>query len=179
MNIVQTWDKAVSVMFSPKREWKVIETSGTTGSTLIYLLIFSVLIGFTRFARLFFWEGRLQLGFLSAIHIIIVVLIGTLLLSLLANVYAKNFESKSTFNKALQLITFSLTPVYFGLAIVMLIGFNLYFTLVFAAFSLVLLYIGLPIMLGTASKQRWPFIGLIAITAALLIVVAWLLLRYV
>ncbi|MDR0661259.1 MAG: YIP1 family protein [Prevotellaceae bacterium] len=179
MNIIQTWNKAVSVMFFPKREWKVIEVSETTGNTLGYLVIFSILIGLTRFIRLFFWEGRLQAGFETGIQTIAIVLIGTLLVALLTNIYAPNFESKSTFSKALRLITFSLTPVYFGLAIVTLIGFYLYFTLVFAIFSLVLLYIGLPIMLETTDKQRWSFMGLITLTAALLIVIAWLLLRYV
>lgn len=180
MNIVQTWNKAVSVMFFPKREWKTIEESGTTGSTLGYLIMFSILIGLARFAHLFFWQGKLQAGFESAIQTTSVVLIGTLLVSLFTYIYASNFESKKNFSKSLQLIVFSLTPVFFGLAILVLLsGFYIYFTLVFAIFSVMLLYLGQPIMLETPGKQRWPFTGLIALTAALLIIVAWLLLRYI
>ena len=180
MNIVQTWNKAVSVMFFPKREWKVIEASGTTGGTLGYLIMFSILIGITRFAHLFFWQVRLQVGFEQGIQTIAIVLIGTLLVALLTYIYAANFESKKNFSKALQFIAFSLTPVFFGLAVLVLFGgFYLYFTLVFAVFSFVLLFIGLPIMLETPEKQRWPYAGLITITALLLIVIAWLLLRYV
>lgn len=180
MNIIQTWNKAVSVMFFPKREWKVIEASGTTGSTLGYLVMFSILIGLTRFIHLFFWQGRLQAGFEHGIQTIAAVLLGTLLVALLVYIYASNFESKKNFSKALQLIVFSLTPVFFGLAVLILFGgFYLYFTLVFAVFSLVLLFIGLPIMLETPDKQRWPFMGLITLTVVLLIVIAWLVLRYV
>ena len=178
MNIVQTWNKAVSVMFFPKREWKVIEASGTTGSTLGYLVMFSILVGLASCIRLLL-KGLFRAGFETGIQTIAVVLVGTLLIALLTNIYASNFESKSTFSKALRLITFSLTPTYFGLAIITLVGFYLYFTLIFAVFSFVLLYIGLPIMLETTDKQRWPFMGLIMLTAALLIVIAWLLLRYV
>ena len=177
MNIVQTWNKAVSVMFFPKREWKVIEVSGTTGGTLTYLILFSILIGLASCVRLLF-KGLLKAGLVTGAQTIIIVLVGSLLVALLTNIYASNFESKSTFSKALRLIVFSLTPVYFGLAIVSLIGPYLYFTLIFAIFSLVLLYIGLPIMLETTSKQRLPFMGVIALTAALLVVAAWLILRY-
>ncbi len=180
MNIIQTWNKAVSVMFFPKREWKVIEANGAIGSTLGYLVMFSILIGLTRFIHLFFWEGRLQAGFEQAIQTIAVALLGTLLVALLTYIYAPNFGSKRSFGKSLQLIVFSLTPVFFGLAILLLFGgFYLYFTLVFAVFSLVLLYIGLPIMLETPERQRWAFIGLITLTLVLLVVVAWLVLRYV
>lgn len=165
-------------MFFPKREWKVIEASGTTGSTLGYLVIFSILIGIARFIHLFFWEGRLQAGFEQGIQAIAAVLIGTLLVSLLTCIYASNFESKRSFSKALQLIVFSLTPVFFGMAtLVFFGGFYSYFTLAFAAFSFVLLAVGLPVMLGTPDGQRWYFIGLITITVVLLVVVAWLLLR--
>ncbi len=179
MNIIQTWNKAVSVMFFPKREWKVIEASGTTSSTLGYLVMFSILIGATRFLHLFVWQGRLQAGFEQGILTIASVLIGTLLVSLLTHIYASNFESKRSFSKALQLIVFSLTPVFFGLAVLVLFGgFYIYFTLVFAVFSFILLFIGLPIMLTTPDKQRWSFIGLITISVVFLIIIAWLLLRY-
>ena len=171
MNIVQTWNKAVSVMFFPKREWKVIEATGTASSTLGYLVIFSLLIGITSCVRLLF-KGVFKVGFEYGIQMVAVVLVGTLLLSLFTYIYSSNFESKATFGKAMQLIVFSLTPVYFGLAIITLVGFYLYFTLIFAVFSIVILFIGLPIMLGTPDKQRWLFTGLIVLTASLLVVVA-------
>ena len=167
-------------MFFPKREWKVIATNGTKSGALGYLVVFSILIGLARFAHLFFWQGRLQAGFEHGIQTIAAVLLGTLLVALLAYIYASNFESRKSFGKALQLVVFSLTPVFFGLAVLILFGgFYLYFTLVFAIFSLVLLFIGLPILLETPDKQRWSFMGLITITIVLLVVIAWLALRYV
>lgn len=178
MNIAQTWSKAISVMFLPKKEWKVIEASGKASSAFVYLLLFAILVGFAACIRPIF-HGNFSAGFALGVKTFIVLMAITLLSAFLTYIYSSNFESKTTFSKALQLVVFSLTPVFFGLAIVSLIGSNLLFTLVFAIFSVILIYIGLPIMFQTPSKQRLPFTGLIAITLAALIILAWFLLRYI
>lgn len=178
MNIAQTWNKALSVLVFPAREWRVISVNGTGRNALGYLIIFSLLVGIAQCAMQLI-KGNFTLSFLKVgAETALLVFLISLLIALLTNIYAKNFGSTSTYGKALQLIVFSLTPTFFGLAIASFAGFYLVFTLIFGIYSIVLLYIGLPIMLGTPQNQRFPYTGLIALTAILLGALAWLLFHF-
>ncbi len=179
------FDRVKNIITSPNREWDVIATEQPDAGKIVtgYVLplaglaaiaafIGYGLIGFNVFG---FRLSGIDWGLYQALTILIGAIASVFITALVVDMLAPSFGSEKNFNRSVQLVAYSFTPMWIGgiLAIfpaIALIGG------LFGLYGLYLLYIGLPKLKHTpADKQTGYFVVILIITLVVYFVVGWIL----
>lgn len=161
MNLIE---RAKNIIIKPKEEWNVIVTETTTPRQLIfsYLLILAVipavckLIGYGivgyNVPFVGHLPGNLTYGIMQAIISFVGTVAGVYISALVIDMLAPSFGTTKNFDKALQLVVYSYTPmliagIFFILPSLGIIG------LLAGIYSLYILYIGIKPILQTPDDK--------------------------
>ena len=182
MNLI---DRVKNIITNPNKEWDVISTEQPDAGKIItgYVLplagmaaiaafIGYGLIGFNVFG---FRVSGVNWGLYQALTILIGAIVSVYITALVVDMLAPSFGSQKNFNRSVQLVAYSFTPMWIGgiLAIfppIALIGG------LFGLYGLYLLYIGLPkLKLTPPDKQIGYFVVTLIVTLVVYFVIAWIL----
>jgi len=171
MNLV---DRAKNMIVTPKTEWNAVaaEEPNTgqilTGYVLPMALIptIAAFVGYS-FIGIGFWGRSMTFGIVQALIIIINAFLSVLITSFVIDALAGSFGSQKSMGRAMQLVAYSMTPVWvFGiLNIFPVIGWlgNL-----LGLYGLYLMYLGLTPTMKTPEDKK---IGYLLVSIIILIVV--------
>jgi hypothetical protein len=161
MNIVE---RAKNILLNPKAEWDKISEEETSkgallGSYVVPLALIPAIAGFigngfiesnyynyinARFIKL----PNIYLGILSAVIYFKFSLLGVIITSFVVNALAPIFGSQKNPVKAMQLVAYSLTPIWVGSILYILPSLN-YIVVLIGSYGFNLVYLGLPKMMKT------------------------------
>ena len=168
MNIMKVVNQVKNLLINPKGTMlKLRDEQMTMMDIIIYLAMIAVptflgmLLGYG-----FFWGGGygnlLGNAFAMAIITYILTIVGIIIFGFILNALAGNFRSKQNKMQALKLVSYAATPwlllgilnIYPPAGLIALLG---------GIYGLYILYVGLPIFMGTPKDQEIPYfiIGLI------------------
>ena len=162
MNI---FERAKSIIVTPKTEWVVIENENTTSQQLLtkYLLLLALIPAIASFigysfvgislGKLGHIGGGVGFGLRQAIIAYASSIISTYLAAWVINFLAASFSSEKNFDKAFQLVVYAYTPT-------MIAGVFLIFPalsviqLIAGLYGLYILYLGLHPMMRTPEDKK-------------------------
>lgn len=178
MDIGKIINLAINVITKPKQALQNISSqSMTRNEVIMYLAIIGIptfigiLIGYG-----FLWYTGISFigpALVGAIIYYIAAIIGIIVFGYLINMLAPNFKSQQNQAQALKLVAFAATPWLLGGIFYILPGWT--WPLVFLAgiYGLYIIYLGLPILMGTPQDQQVPFLIISLIIYVIIMGVIW------
>ena len=179
------FDRAKNIITNPNREWDVIASEQPDAGKIVtgYVLplaglaaiaafIGYGLIGFSAFG---FRINGINWGLYYALTVLLGAIVSVFLTALVVDMLAPSFGSEKNYNRSVQLVAYSFTPMWVGgiLAIfppIALIGG------LFGLYGLYLLYLGLPKLKSTpADKHVGYFVVTLIVTLVVYFVISWIL----
>ena len=167
MDIMKIVNQAKDLVFNPKGTMeKLKDEKVELNDIIIYLAIVGVptFLGLLLGYGFFWWSGGSLIGsaFVIAIVMYIAAIVGVIIFGFILNALAPSFKTKSNKMQALKLVSYAATPW-------LLLGiFNIFpaaglISLLGGLYGLYILYLGIPILMGTPKEQQMTFfiIGLI------------------
>ncbi len=160
--------RAINIMFKPKSEWDAVAKETPRIPMLIfgYALIFSIitvvsmLIGYGLVGRRFHsifggftWHRDFYSGTIESIVFILGAFTAIIVGALIINILAPAFKSEKNFGRALQLTTYSFTPVFFAGALYVLPFLSVLANLT-GLYGIFVLLMGLPVMMKTPKNSQ-------------------------
>lgn len=178
MDIGKIINTVISLMFKPKKTLQDIShQSMTRNDVIIYLAIIGIptfigiLVGY---GFLWFWGVNFVVPALAgAIIYYIVAIIGIIIFGYLLSALAPNFKSQKNQAQALKLVAMAATPWLLAGIFYLLPGWLWPLVLLAGIYSLYLLYLGLPIFMGTPQDQQIVFLIIGAVIFFVIISVIW------
>ena len=159
--------RAINIMFKPMQEWEAVAKEQPRIPMLIlgYALIFSVIPLFSLIVGYglvgerniyffdYYWHTSLLKGIVNGTIFLIATFAAIIFSSIIVNMLAPSFKTEKNLGRAMQLITYSFTPMFFGgaLFIIPLLSFLVYLIGLYGVF---ILLIGLPIILKTPKNTQ-------------------------
>ena len=179
------FDRVKNIITNPNKEWDVIATEQPDTGKIItgYVLPLAGLAaiaafigyGLIGFRILGFRVTGINWGLYYALTAFIGAIISVYTTALVIDLLAPNFGSEKNFNRSLQLVAYSFTPMWVGglLAIfppIALIG------ALFGIYGLYLLYLGIPKLKNTpADKHVGYFVVSLIVTIVVYMLIGWIL----
>lgn len=178
--------RAINIMFKPRQEWTVVADEKPRIPLLIfgYTLIFSIIPVLTlmiknsfyhfgyKFHFGFAFQGTiygLALGLLFAIAAIAAIIVAALIINALSTA----FKTEKNFGRAMQLTTYSFTPMFFA-ASLYLIPFLSFLVFLAGLYGIFILLIGQPLIMKTPkNNQIGYFFTSIGILYGLFFTIYW------
>ena len=168
MDIMKNVSKAKDIVFNPKGSLqKFKDEPATMKDIIIYLAIVGIptFLGYLLGYGFFWWGGvggLIGYAFVIAIITYIMSIVGIIVFGLILNALAKNFKTTENKMQALKLVSYAATPwLLLGIAnIYPIVGLV---SLLGGLYGLYILYLGIPILMGTPKEQHMPYfiVGLI------------------
>ena len=167
MDIMKTVNQAKDLVFNPRGTMEKLKNEKVElKDIIVYLAILAIptflgiLIGYG-----FVWSGiggLIGYAFVIAIIIYIMSIIGVIVFGFILNALAPSFKTKQNKMQALKLVSYAATP-WLLLGIVNIYPAASLISLVGGLYGLYMLYLGIPILMGTPKDQQMPFfiVGLI------------------
>lgn len=155
--------RAINIMFKPKSEWEVVANEKPKvpmlifGYSLILVLIpvISLILGYGLIGSKItaIWDNSFGAGFIKASIFFIAAFTAIIGGAVVINALAPAFKTEKNFGRAMQLITYSFTPVFFAgaLFILPLISFLAHLAGLYGIFVLLM---GLPIIMKTPKNHQ-------------------------
>jgi hypothetical protein len=164
-------NQGINILINPKEAFSKLKNENFTKQDLIiYLAILSlpILIGIiVGYAVVGFggsiygvgWSYKFPIGHAITAGVVhyILMIIGIIGFGYVFNMFAPTFKSKQNLMQALKLTTFAATPVLLAGIFYIYPPISL-LVLVFALYSLYLLYIGIPMFMETPEDNRIPYL---------------------
>ena len=182
MNLI---DRVKNIIVTPNKEWDVITTEQPDAGKIItgYVLPLAGLAaiaafigyGLIGFNMLGFRISGINWGLYQALTILITAIVAVYVTALVVDLLAPSFGSEKNFNRSVQLVAYSFTPMWIGglLSIfppIAMIGG------LFGLYGLYLLYLGIPKLKNTpADKQIGYFVVTLIVTIVVYMVIGWIL----
>jgi len=178
MNLI---DRVKNIITSPNKEWDVIAAEQPDAAKIVtgYVLPLTALAaiaafigyGLIGFRILGFRVTGMEWGLYYALTAFIAGIASVYLTALVIDMLAPSFNSEKNFNRSVQLVAYSFTPMWIGgiLAIfppIAMIGS------LFGIYGLYLLYLGIPKLKKTPAEKH---VGYFVVSLIVLIVVYWIL----
>jgi hypothetical protein len=162
MDIGKMINQAIKIITKPKQALQEVSTQSITrNDIIIYLAIIGIptfigiLIGY---GFLWYWGATLIVpALVGAIIYYIVAIIGIILFGYLINAFAPTFKSQQNPAQALKLVAFAATPWLLAGILYILPGWLWPVVLLAGLYGLYILYLGLPILMGTPQDQQLPY----------------------
>lgn len=166
MDIMKTVNQAKDLIFNPKGTMEKLKNEKVElKDIIVYLAIVAIptflglLIGYG-----FIWGvgGLIGYAFVIAIITYVMSIIGIIVFGFILNALAPSFKTKQNKMQALKLVSYAATP-WLLLGIVNIYPAASLISLVGGLYGLYMLYLGIPILMGTSKEQQMPFfiVGLI------------------
>ncbi|MDR0833873.1 MAG: YIP1 family protein [Candidatus Symbiothrix sp.] len=163
-----------NILFSPKTEWKTIDNENKLQGKVLtnYLLLLAAVPAIVSLLGYFFYGvfGDLPfgmafgMGFKVAIMMYAVIVGGTFLTALVANLLADKFGSVKDFNKAFSMAAYAWTPMC--VAGILLIYPTLFlfwaWVIIGVLYGIFLIYSGIQPLLKTPLEQLTPYVAICA-----------------
>jgi len=179
------FDRVKNIIASPNREWDVIAAEQPDASKIItgYVLplagiaaiaafIGYGLIGFNVFG---FRISGFDWGLYQALTILITAITSVFITALVVDMLAPSFGSEKNYNRSVQLVAYSFTPMWIG-GILSIIPAIALIGALFGLYGLYLMYIGLPKLKSTPpDKQVGYFVVTLIVTLVVYFVIGWIL----
>ncbi len=182
MNLI---DRVKNIIITPNKEWDVITTEQPDAGKIItgYVLPLAGLAaiaafigyGLIGFNILGYRVSGVNWGLYQALTILIGAIASVYITALVVDLLAPSFGSEKNFNRSVQLVAYSFTPMWIG-------GFLSIFPPIamigglFGLYGLYLLYLGIPKLKNTpADKQIGYFVVTLIITLVVYFVIGWIL----
>lgn len=179
MNVIQRVKK---ILFEPQTEWLVIDVERTTTQELYtgYIMPLAaigplaMLIGLSTMGINVPFVGTMQVPFSSLVTQTIVTyvmgLVGAYVLALIINALAPMFSGVGNMSQALKVAAYSATAAWVGGIFNLLPALSLLGVLA-AAYTLYLLYLGLPVLMKSPPERAMGYAVTVVIAAVVLFVV--------
>lgn len=146
----------------PAPPWRIV-----MGQHLAPLAI--VTLGFALATRFMF--GTVAIGGVAIVQTVVAILaflIATAAVALVMKSVAGMSHGRSDYDSAFALLALSQTPALLGQALQALGGIGMLIGVAGAIYSLVILFKGIPIVLGVPEDERWKVFGITFIVAAMI-----------
>ncbi|MEI6124157.1 MAG: YIP1 family protein [Bacteroidota bacterium] len=156
--------RAINIMFKPKKEWEIVakETPKIPMLILGYALVFSIIPLLAlivhdsfivyQFTFHYYFQGTIFGvfdGFMFMISAMAAIIVGAIII----NALAPAFKTEKNLGKAMQLTTYSFTPMFFAAAFY-LIPYMSFVANLAGLYGIFLLLIGLPIIMKTPKNTQ-------------------------
>jgi hypothetical protein len=178
MNLI---DRVKNIIASPNKEWDVIAAEQPDTSKIVtgYVLPLTALAaiaafigyGLIGFRILGFRVTGMEWGLYYALTAFIAGIASVYLTALVIDMLAPSFNSEKNFNRSLQLVAYSFTPMWIGGLLSIFPPIALIGSL-FGIYGLYLLYLGIPKLKKTPADKH---VGYFVVSLIVLIVVYWIL----
>ncbi|MCH7771600.1 MAG: YIP1 family protein [Bacteroidetes bacterium] len=171
MNLV---DRAKNIITSPKTEWDVVANEEPNIQQIITgyvipLALISAIASFVGYGLVGapFLGASVTWGIVQAIIVIFTAVLVVIIAAFVIDALAPSFGSQKNLGRALQLIAYSMTPIWVGgiLNIIPAIG---WLGSLFGLYGLYLLYIGLSPVMKTPEEKK---LGYVIVSIVVLLVV--------
>ena len=162
------------ILFSPKTAWPVIREEQTDVTTLYtqYLMILALipvvsgfiatsLIGFNLLGQTY--RVSLFSGIINMVIGYVLWLLMVYVMALLADVLAPTFNAQKNPMNALKLISYSSTPCMVAGILALLPVPSALISLAAAAYSIYLLFLGIPVVMGASREKALPYTAVLVI----------------
>ena len=151
MNFIE---RVKNLLLAPKLEWQTISGEKHTVQDIYaqYLVLLAGLPAaghLLSFGRYGGFSGSLRVALVSYLA----VLIGAYVTGLAVDHLAPNFSSNRSLVNAFKVVVYGITPILVAGALAMLPGLGELAVLAGAVYSLYLLYLGLPVLMGTPEEK--------------------------
>jgi hypothetical protein len=178
MDIGKIIGQAIKIITQPKKALQEINTQSITRNDII---IYLAIIGIPTFIGIligygFFWYRGISFvmpALVGAIIYYIVAIIGIILFGYLINAFAPTFKSQQNQAQALKLVAFASTPWLLAGIFYLLPGFLWPIVLLAGLYGLYILYLGLPILMGTSQDQQIPYLIVALVIYIIIMGVIW------
>lgn len=182
MDIGKMINQAIKVLTKPKQALREVSTQSITRENII---IYLAIIGIPSFIGMLIGYGFLwytvRYGTISfvvpalvgAIIYYIVAIIGIILFGYLLNALAPTFKSQQNQAQAFKLVAFASTPWLLAGIFYLLPGWLFPLVLLAGLYSLYILWIGLPILMGTPQDQQIVYLIVNIVIFYVIISVLW------
>jgi len=158
MDIGKMISQVINLITKPKQALQEVSTqSMTRKDIIIYLAIVGIpsfigmLVGYAVFG--FFGIGFLVPGIIGAVVYYIVAIIGVIIFGYILNAFAQTFKSQPNQAQALKLTAYASTPwLLAGIFYIYPLLWPL--AMLAGIYGLYILYLGLPILMGTPKDQQ-------------------------
>jgi hypothetical protein len=178
MNLI---DRVKNIIVNPNKEWGVIATEQPDAGKIItgYVLplvglaAIAAFVGYglIGFNILGFRVAGIQWGLYYALTVFIAGIASVYLTALVIDMLAPSFNSEKNFNRSLQLVAYSFTPMWIGGLLSIIPAIALVGSL-FGIYGLYLLYLGIPKLKNTPADKH---VGYFVVSLIVTIVVYWIL----
>lgn len=179
MDIMKNINQAKDLVLNPVGTLKKLKDEKVELNDII---IYLAIVGFPTFIGLligygFVWSGAGNLigyGFALSIITYIMMIIGVIIFGFILNAIAPNFKTTQNKMQALKLVSYAATP-WLLLGIAYIFPAAGLISLLGGLYGLYILYIGIPILMGTGKDQQLGLfvVGLI-IYIVIMGVISWL-----
>jgi len=174
-------DRAKNIIAKPKAEWAVIEAEPSTIGDIYkrYVVILAAIpavamaVGLLLFGiNLIFVTIRPSAGYIlsNAIVQYVLALVGCYVLALIIEALAPTFGGVKNRTQAFKLAAYSYTPAWVS-GIVLLMPSLAILVMIASIYSLYLLYVGLPILMKSATDKTAVYFAAVLVAAIVLWIV--------
>ena len=178
MDIGKMISQIIKIITKPKQALQEVSTqSMTRNDIIIYLAIIGIptfigiLVGYGFF---WFWGASFIVpALIGAIIYYIVSIIGIILFGFLLNAFAPTFKSQQNQAQALKLVAYAATPWLIAGIFYIIPGWLWFLPMIAGLYGLYILYLGLPILMGTPQDQQIPYLIVGAIIYVIIMGVLW------
>ncbi|HPB26133.1 MAG TPA: YIP1 family protein [Bacteroidales bacterium] len=155
--------RAINIMFKPKTEWEGVTAEKPRVPMLIfgYSLVFaiipvvSLILGYGLIGHKITvaWDNSFGIGFMQAFVFILASFTAIIVGAVVINAMAPAFKTEKNFGRAMQLTTYSFTPVFFAGALFFFPFLSVLANLA-GLYGVFVLLIGLPIVMRTPKNDQ-------------------------
>lgn len=157
------WQRIIDVIFKPRKGWLEIKNEKLPVKRLFitYALTIAIIPAAVQFIKMsvigtallgLHFRAPIALGLIHGCLYYVLSLIGVFILASLIYLLAPSFNSRKDFDLAANLAVFSIIPAWLG-EIFILVPYVGFIWVFIALYSLVLLYLGLPVLMETPANQ--------------------------
>ena len=185
MDIMKIVNQAIEIITKPKEALKKYkDVKVTKEELLIYLGIVTIptLLGYIIGYGVvgiggYGWSYKVPIGWAVGWGIaqFILMIIGVIVFGYVFNMLAQHFSSKENLMQAMKLVTYAITPVLIAGILNVVPGIGGIIVFLALLYSLYILYLGLPIYMGTPEDKRIIYlIVAIIVYFVIMMVISWL-----
>ena len=178
MNINNLINNIIKLITNPKQALTDVSSQSMTRNDIIlYLAIIGIpsFIGmFIGYGFLWFWGTSLIApALVGAIVYYIVAIIGVIAFGFILNAFAQTFKSQPNQAQALKLVSYAATPWLLAGIFYILPGWLWPLPMLAGLYGLYILYLGLPILMGTPKDQQIVYLIIGAVILFVIMSALW------
>jgi len=161
-------DRVKAIMFTPRTEWAAIEQEqgGMSDLFINYVAVLAAIPEVANFIGQSLIGGYKPVGagLLRAVIVYVLTFAVVYLIACVIDLLARRFDGKKNFPNAFKLSVYAHTPLWLAGIFLLVPGLS-FLELLGGVFSFYLLWVGLPLLMGTRSDQALPYAAIVTACA--------------